>query len=327
MARRKLNPIITVLLCAFCAVIVTILVLYVFVGYRYINDSENGVKFIGMTNGGIAESGKLYYSDGTKGTLDAKTSTILLDNGEQYTGDLNGFIPNGQGILKKADGTVYEGTFLNGACSGEGRVVYHGGDVYEGALVNGEREGFGKYLSEDGASYVGGFENNLKHGAGYSISASGAVYIGNHKNSIKDGFGAYLFKNGDIYVGEFKNDKRTGRGIYIWAKSEEYASEFDEAFLNIEFNDAFVSAFNSYFETRFNDHFTDEKKAPEYTGELIPFWQTIETVLSRSQVEFYVGEFRDNLLEGYGKYIWLSGRCQTGQFENGNFLKEAEEAK
>ncbi len=324
MNKRRHNPLLTILLCAFSAAVLTVLILWVFVGYRYIHDSTNGIKFIGMTENGLARDGKLYYSDGTKGTLSSETSTIMLDNGEQYTGELLGFLPHGKGILKKADGTVYDGSFENGVCSGKAQITYKSGDVYTGELVDGEREGFGTYTSPDGSEYIGGFSHNLKNGRGKSSFADGSVYIGEYKSSIKEGFGAYLFKNGDIYVGEFKADKRTGRGIYIWAKSEEYASEFDELFSSVEFTEENSDEFFEYFTADFSRHFADYETLPELSVESA-FWQTFEKILTRSQVECYVGEFSENLLSGKGSYRWLSGRVLVGEFENGEIKTENEE--
>ncbi len=321
MKKRKLNPIIIVLLCAFCAVIIMFLVLYL-MGYRYINDEGLGIKFIGMTESGVPKDGKLYYSNGAKGTLDSKTSSLILNNGEQYTGELKGFLPHGEGVFKTADGNVYDGTFLNGECTGKAHVTYNTNDVYDGDMVKGKREGRGTYTSESGSVYTGGFTNNNKNGKGYSVSADGSVYIGEYKNSIKDGFGAFLFENGDIYVGEFVNDKRTGKGIYVWAKSEEYSSEFDEMF-NIEFTEEFEEKFFKYFENEFFLHFAaSDSIAEEYD---LPFWQSLEKILSRSQVECYIGEFNENIIEGQGKYTWLSGIVVDGEFENGDIKKNTEE--
>lgn len=318
--KRQLNPLITILLCSFCAVILTVLILHVFVGFRYIHNKDHGIKFIGMTENGLAKNGKLYYSNGTKGTLDGETSTILLDSGEQYTGELHGFLPDGKGVLKKADGTVYDGSFVMGECTGNARVAYRTGDLYDGELLDGKRSGFGKYTSENGSVYVGGFTDNLKNGNGYSVFADGSVFIGQYKNSIKEGFGAFLFKNGDIYVGEFKADKRTGKGIYIWAKSEEFASEFDDMFKSIEFTPEYAEDFFKYFENAFLLHFTTAESVDEVPE--IPFWQTFEKILSRSQIECYIGGFKDNLLEGQGKYIWLSGKIFEGEFLEGKAVSE-----
>ena len=322
MNNKRINPLITILLCAFAAVILTILVLYVFVGYRYINDTEHGIKFIGMTRDGLARDGKLYYADGTRGTLSSETSTILLDNGEQYTGELFGFLPDGTGILKKADGTVYDGSFDKGVCTGEAQISYKSGDVYTGKLVDGDRDGFGCYESADGTIYTGNFTKNLKNGRGKTAFADGSVYIGEYKSSIKEGYGAYLFKNGDIFVGEFKADKRTGKGIYIWAKSEEYASEFDELFAAVDFKDGVDETFFDYFTSEFSRHFA-EGTLPTLLSQN-QFWQGFEKILTRSQVECYVGDFKENLLSGQGSYRWLSGRVLTGEFVNGEIKTESE---
>lgn len=322
MKKKNLNPLITILLCAFCAVIITILILRFAVGYQYIHNKELGIKFIGMTENGLARDGKLYYANGTRGTLDSETSTIMYNNGEQYTGDLMGFIPHGTGVLKKANGTVYDGTFNMGQCTGQAHVAYKSGDSYDGELVDGTRNGFGTYTSESGAVYIGQFINNVKNGYGYSDFANSSYFIGQYKNSIKDGWGAFLFKNGDIYVGEFQNDKRTGKGIYIWAKSEEYATEFDEMFKSVEFTQEYAEKFFEYFEDGFLLHFTTADNTgsdPE-----LPFWQSFEKILFRSQVECYIGHFKDNLLEGQGKYIWLSGRILESEFVGGLAKEEPE---
>ena len=42
-------------------------------------------------------------------------------------------------------------------------------------------------------------------------------------------------------------------------------------------------------------HFTTADN-PQTEQEL-PFWQTFEKILSRSQVEYYVGDFKENILE------------------------------
>lgn len=321
MTKRRTNPLITVLLCAFAAVVLTIIILWFFVGYRYISDSAHGIKFLGLTENSLARDGKLYYSNGAKGTLDSETSTILLDNGEQYTGDLSGFLPHGKGILKKADGTVYDGEFDMGSCTGIASITYKTGDKYEGEVDGGKRHGFGTYTVRDGATYSGYFTENQKNGRGKSTFGDGSVYIGEYKNSIKDGFGAYLFKNGDIYVGQFKDDKRTGQGIYIWAKSEDFSSEFDSLFNDVVFDKAFAEEFFKYFSTDFPRLFSDGESLPELQSTL-SFWQNFEKILTRNQVECYVGEFLDNLLSGKGTYKWLSGRVLKTEFENGEIKRQ-----
>ena len=46
----------------------------------------------------------------------------------------------GYGIMKEANGNVYEGNLLNNAYSGAGMMVYKNGDKYLGYFVNNRRE-------------------------------------------------------------------------------------------------------------------------------------------------------------------------------------------
>ena len=88
----------------------------------------------------------------------------------------------------------------------------------------------------------------------------------------------------------------------------------------IEFTDEFSEKFFDYFKNGFLLHFTTADNAQ--TEQELPFWQTFEKILSRSQVEYYVGDFKENILEGHGKYVWLSGRVLEGEFVNGMLKNE-----
>ncbi len=324
MNKRKLNPIIVILLCAFCAVIVTVLVLH-FVGYRYITEEfdDYEIKFIGMTKGGIPQNGKLYKSNSNgveKGKLVSKDSAVIWEDGEKYTGDLNGFIYNGNGTLTTSDGTVIEGTFVNGIPQGQVKITYASGNCYEGEVNGFNLEGFGTYTWSDGSVYIGNFSDNQKNGYGYTKHSDGSVYIGEYKNSIKEGKGVYYFKNEDIYAGDFSADKRSGKGIYIFAKSEEFETEFDELFGNINFSNDYAKSFFDYFENEFLSHFLQVEES------VVPgsdFWQKFEQILEEP-VECYIGEFSDNLFEGNGTYIWLSGQKHSGLFSKGEIATDTD---
>jgi len=56
----------------------------------------------------------------------------------RYEGELNDGKPDGQGIMKYADGDVYEGEFKDGKPHGQGIMKYADGDVYEGEWEYGE---------------------------------------------------------------------------------------------------------------------------------------------------------------------------------------------
>ena len=319
MARKNIHPLALIFIISLTAIVATFIVLYAFLGLRYINDKTMELKFVGKVEKGIPVSGKIYYYDGRIGKLDAQKKTIVTENGDKYIGALSGYLPHGKGMLTKSDGTIFEGDFYEGYCTGKARITYVGGDIYEGEVDHESREGFGMYLKTDGTTYIGDFKNGQKNGFGKTSFADGSVYIGEYKNSIKDGKGAYLFAEGDIYIGDFVSDKRTGKGIYLWAKSEEYLSEFDSLF-DAEITDEFASSFIAYFEGDFLRHFSSGEIAEATT--VNEFFVTFEKILPRTQIEIYVGDFVENEMSGNGKYKWLSGRTYEGVFENGNILKE-----
>ena len=45
-------------------------------------------------------------------------------------------LPHGRGVLKSADGTVYEGEFANGRRTGYGVLTKPDGTRYQGTFVN-----------------------------------------------------------------------------------------------------------------------------------------------------------------------------------------------
>lgn len=321
MSKKRLHPLALIFIFAVAALLVTFIILYAFVGLRYVNDKTMELKFVGRVKGGVPVSGKIYYYDGRIGELDAVNKTITTDAGDKYVGALSGYLPHGKGTLTKADGTVFDGDFYEGYCTGNAIIAYVGGDVYEGQVDHESREGKGKYVKPDGTTYVGSFKNGEKNGFGITSFADGSVYIGQYKDSVKDGKGAYLFSEGDLYVGDFSLDKRTGKGIYLWAKSEEYSSEFETLF-EIELTDEFASSFIAYFEGDFLRHFTDGEKTEATTQN--SFFLTLEEILSRSQLESYIGDFVENELSGEGTYRWLSGRVYKGSFKDGAVYKEPE---
>lgn len=294
---------------------ITIIVLWFIVGIRVKNDKVHEVKFVGRVVDGVPVSGRLYYYDGRKGKLDAEAKTIEMNNGEKYVGALSGYLPHGKGILTKADGSVLEGDFYEGYCTGNAIISYKNGNSYIGEVDHENPEGRGEFVSGDGTVYTGDFRNCKMNGFGITRNPDGSVYIGQYKDDIKQGYGAYLFEFGDIFVGVYDADRRHGKGIYIWANSEEYLSEFEKLF-DVTLTAEFESSFLSYFENGFLQHFNGEEVITSVESENT-FIQEFEAILSRNQIECYIGEFDKNVLNGVGYYRWLSGRTHYGPIENG----------
>lgn len=67
-----------------------------------------------------------------------------------YAGDWKDDEKHGYGVyIFKADGTVYEGSWIHDKATGYGRVTYPNGDTYEGSWERGRRHGQGIYEFAD----------------------------------------------------------------------------------------------------------------------------------------------------------------------------------
>ena len=153
-----------------------------------------------------------------------------------------------RGIIKYADGSIYEGYLRNKKPHGRGKHIFKGDshpcEMYIGDFVDGIPEGEGTYNSKIG-SYTGQWKNNKHHGEGILLSkrgeyrgqffngkwqghgkiirANGDVYEGEFKNSKYDGFGKLWYDNGDICEGEFKNsDMVQAKCTYIYKNGDTY---------------------------------------------------------------------------------------------------------
>ena len=63
--------------------------------------------------------------------------------------------------MKYADGSVYEGSWLDGERHGSGALTYNSGATYVGEYARGLKEGNGTYTWPDGAKYEG--EYRVRH--------------------------------------------------------------------------------------------------------------------------------------------------------------------
>ncbi|HAN20964.1 MAG: hypothetical protein A2Y15_03120 [Clostridiales bacterium GWF2_36_10] len=223
--RKRTRPIITILIAACIFVAITIIVI-LSLGYRYIS-TDNGIKFIGKVQDGHPVTGILNYPNGEKARLDYFSNTITFENGDLYTGNINGVYRDGDGTMEyKATGDKYVGKFVDDEITGSGTYTYSNGDVYVGALVDGKMQGYGEMTFVSGAIYKGSFNEGMRSGFGTYEWPSKAKYEGTFSNDVKNGSGKMTYANGDIYDGQFVDDKRQCQGYYRWADGESYSGNF-----------------------------------------------------------------------------------------------------
>ncbi len=218
-----------------------VLLILVMSGHRFRSISVDGGKLYYY---GTAEEGTVYTKKG-KARYFADGSRLVYDNGDEYVGEIEHYLPNGEGVFRFSSGGVIEGSFVNGLAEGYGKETLVSGNFFEGYFVKGEWTGSGKvtvvysdaeeilegdftasringemtYLYRNGATYVGGYRNGLAEGMGKLTYPNGDVYEGSFVGGELSGMGRYTFADGSCYVGQFSRSMPNGFGSYTYEKN------------------------------------------------------------------------------------------------------------
>ena len=100
---------------------------------------------------------------------------------------------------------------------GKGRLELADGSVFEGAYVDGCRHGYGEFKWADGEQYCGEYARDVKHGKGVYTWSDGRRYEGDFDNDKRRGNGKFFWANGDWFEGVYHNDMRSGHGTMFYA--------------------------------------------------------------------------------------------------------------
>ena len=118
-------------------------------------------------------------------------------DGDFYEGGLKNDHKHGTGIMKFADGRVFEGEYIRGQMI-QGKMTYQDGSIYGGSWVDGMRHGRGKCIFVDGSQYEGDFREGNFHGHGKMTWNDGGWYVGNWCNGEMDGLGKEVRPDGSL---------------------------------------------------------------------------------------------------------------------------------
>jgi hypothetical protein len=132
-----------------------------------------------------------------------------------------------QGKYTFDNGNVYVGEFVNNRGHGFGRMEYADGSVYEGLYIDGEKNGNGKFTYGNGSVYEGDSKDNMKHGYGRETYASGEVYEGQFIDGNMNGHGKFTFVSGAVYEGNFSDCKMHGQGRFTDSHGKVYDGNFE----------------------------------------------------------------------------------------------------
>lgn len=95
------------------------------------------------------------------------------------------------------------------------------GSYYEGDFVEGLFHGHGTYYFKDTEkTYTGAFVEGRMEGEGETKWADGKEFTGHFINGREEGDGTLRFPNGNIYIGRFKDGKMHGFAVFINAEEK-----------------------------------------------------------------------------------------------------------
>ncbi|XP_015754189.1 PREDICTED: MORN repeat-containing protein 1-like [Acropora digitifera] len=163
-----------------------------------------------------------YEGEWSKGKKHGHGKLVMAD-GSFYEGQFVDGEIQGHGFRRWASSrNEYTGQFVKGELNGHGIMVYGDGSHYEGEWQDNKREGEGKLLSKDGSVYEGSFHNHKQHGEGKLIHRDGHVYEGDWVNDLRQGHGIMKFIDGTIYGGQWWGDMFNGEGSMIHTSGVSY---------------------------------------------------------------------------------------------------------
>lgn len=131
-----------------------------------------------------------------------------------YEGDKANGVPDGKGLLHRADGAVYDGQWKEGKMHGEGHLRYGETDrldEYRGQFHMGTRNGNGTLTWSDGRRYTGEWEDNQINGEGVleytkNDQFKRCKYAGQFLNDMRHGQGRLEWGDGRWYEGPWQHD-------------------------------------------------------------------------------------------------------------------------
>ncbi|MBP5677487.1 MAG: hypothetical protein J6W88_03205 [Bacteroidales bacterium] len=170
----------------------------------------NGDRYDGYWKKGImhgegtytyAAAGYSYSGEWKKGEIKGH-GVFKFANGNMMEGDWTD-MGTGTGYMLMADGTRYDGPFVNGRFQGSGILVWTNGNRYEGTFVDGHMQGYGTLKMANGEEYKGMMSNDRREGNGTVVYPDGSNYEGEWHNDLPNGRGKYINAQGEEFVGQF----------------------------------------------------------------------------------------------------------------------------
>jgi len=151
--------------------------------------------------------------------------TYSGDSGFEYEGDWVNDVIHGYGVLKMKDNEKHTGYFKNGKRHGYGIFIDKYGSIWEGTFKDGAIiHGF--FKTTDGIEYTGEFSKNQFNGKGILKFLDGTKIISSFVNDNAYGYGEVYFNNGLFYKGNIVNNLLEGYGELYFTNGDKQKGEF-----------------------------------------------------------------------------------------------------
>lgn len=162
--------------------------------------------------------GDLFFEKGVTTTRSGSTTMVR-------PGCTHGDCMQGVGILEYADGSKYEGNFLNGELTGYGTWYFTNGEKYVGMFRQNYCHGRGVHYQQNGERLVGLWEHGTFIGNLFNKNGQEGCISGD----CQQGTGVYIFKGGKArYEGAFYNAKPHGNGICHYSEGNWYEGDWSD---------------------------------------------------------------------------------------------------
>ena len=254
------------------------------------------------TNGSFNGEGTLYKEDGTikTGTWEngrlSQTFVEVDVAGGHYKGYAKDGKPDGIGKMEYANGSSYQGKWVDGKWHGDGLFVSSLDSIY-GTWKDGKVCGDVLYRRGD-LFFEGTFDNNTPLGIGALTTKDGTFYSGYWCDGKRNGMGDMIFPNGDTYSGEWHNNSFDGYGEYHYSSTK--------SFYRGEWKEGLQDGNGLYQSSDFS-----------YDGEWEKGWMDGNGILYFKNKDKYEGTIHENLIDGIGCYTFANGNRYEGEFVKG----------